>query len=100
MNSRLIAQVVQGSAESIIRTLDVSKIGSSPTSPSVVVIDLGSNTDVTSTVIPSGSLAVNGNVITMKPLTSLTPGRRYRVALSFTLNSSILQYYWIVSCDW
>lgn len=99
MRSRLIADIVQGSAESIIRTLDVSRIGTSPSSISVTVIDLASNTDVTSTVA-SGSNSVSGNVITMKTCTALTAGHRYRWAISFTLNNSVLQYYWLITCDW
>lgn len=58
---------------------------SSVSSPSATVYR--GRTDVTSTVMPSGSHSASGDVITLKPLTALTSGSRYAVVVSATVDS-------------
>jgi hypothetical protein len=61
--------------------------GTSPSAVTVKAWDInpdGTYTDVTSTVMPSGSVTTSGDVITTKPLTALTLGHSYRVIVAFT----------------
>ena len=57
------------------------------TSPSAKVYRNG--TEVTSTVMPSGSTSVSGSVATLKPLTALVGGARYVVAVTGTVGGDI-----------
>lgn len=86
----------QGEDESIAYTLDVSAIGSSPSSVSVVVKDVTNGTVVTSTVMPTGSPSVSGNVITLPALKLLTAGVLYRVEVMYTISGNILESYFYV----
>jgi hypothetical protein len=90
--------VEQGVDESITWTVDVSNVGSSPTSPSVDVFatdDLA--TSVKSTVMPSGTPSVSGDVITLPELTALTAGTNYRVEVKFTVGGGApFEVYFIV----
>ena len=52
------------------------------TSPSAIVYKGGA--DVSSTVMPSGSASASGNTATLKPLTALTAGETYVVAVTAT----------------
>lgn len=73
----------QGEDEIIAYTVDVSNIDSNPASVSVVVKDDGDNV-VTSTVMPSGSASVSGDVITLPALQSLKRDVEYQVEVKFT----------------
>lgn len=97
-NSRevLEGKQYQGEDESIAYTLDVSAIGSSPSSVSVVVKDVTNGTVVTSTVMPTGSPSVSGNVITLPALKLLTAGVLYRVEVMYTISGNILESYFYV----
>ena len=86
----------QGVDESIAYTLDVSAIGSSPSSVSVVVKDVTHATVVTSTVMPTGSASVSGNVITLPALKLLTAGVLYRVEVKYTVGGNVLESYFYV----
>lgn len=86
----------QGADESISYTLDVSAIGSSPSSVSVVVKDVTNAATVTSTVMPTNSPTVAGNVITLSPLKFLTAGVLYRVEVKYTVSGNILESYFYV----
>lgn len=83
----------QGADETITRSIDISAVGSSPSSVAVVAKDVTNGTTVTATVMPSGSPSVAGNVITLPPLTALTPGVEYRVEVKFTAGGNILEHY-------
>lgn len=100
-NSREVAEGVQyqGVDESIAYTLDVSAIGSSPSSVSVVVKDVTNGTVVTATVMPSGAASVSGNVITLPPLTGLTAGVLYRVEVKYTISNNVLESYFYVQAQ-
>lgn len=86
----------QGTDEVIAYTLDVTNIGSSPTSPSVIVKDVTNGTTVTATVMPTNSPSVGGNVITLSALRSLTAGVLYRVEVQYTLSGNTLESYFYV----
>lgn len=86
----------QGEDESIAYTLDVSAVGSSPSSVSVVVKEAFTGTAVTATVMPTNSPSVNGNVITLSALKLLTAGVLYRVEVKYTISGNILENYFEV----
>jgi hypothetical protein len=52
------------------------------TSPSAKVYKNG--TEVTSTIMPAGSATASGNTATLKPVTALTGGEYYVVAVTAT----------------
>lgn len=99
MTSREIAEgaVVQGMDESIVYSLTTTKWGSSPTSVSVKVYSInpesGAATDVTSTVMPSGSASVSGDIISLPALTALSIGVKYRVEVNFTCSGNVFEAY-------
>lgn len=87
----------QGADEQIAYTLDVSDVGSSPTSPAVVVKDMSAGgTDVTSTNMPTNSPTVSGNVITLSILKLLVDGTEYRVEVKYTISGNIFETYFTV----
>lgn len=89
----------QGEDEQIAYTLDVTAIGNTPTSSSVKVYSKsgGSYTDVTATVMPTGSSSELGNIITTPILKSLTAGVTYRMEIKYTLDGNVLEnYVWII----
>ena len=57
------------------------------TSPSALVYK--NETDVTSTVMPSGSASASGNVATLKPITALIGGETYVVAVTATCDGDV-----------
>ena len=67
-----------------------------PTSPTVVVYKNG--TDVTATVMPTGSHTVSGQNITLKPLTLLTAGSDYAVIVNATIAGNTESRKLIVQC--
>ena len=95
----LIARENQRPNELIARTLDVSAVGSGPTSPTLKVYEITSTAavDVTSAVA-SGTPSVSGNIITTQKVGTLTDGKMYQVELKFTLSGNVLEYYWILDC--
>ena len=86
----------QGEDESIAYTIDVSAIGSAPSSVSAVVKDVTNGTVVTATVMPTNVPTVSGNVITLSPLKQLTPSVLYRVEVKYTISGNILENYFLV----
>lgn len=86
----------QGEDESIAYTLDVTAVGSSPTSVAVVVKDITNDETVTATVMPTGSASVSGNVITLPALKLLTADVLYRVEVKYTISGNILESYFYV----
>lgn len=100
-NVREVAEGIQyqGEDESIAYTVDVSAIGSSPSSVSVVVKDVTNGTVVTATVMPTNVPSVDGDVITLSPLKSLTAGVLYRVEVKYTLSGNVLENYFIVQAQ-
>ena len=85
----------QGVDEEIVYTLTTTNWASNPTSPSVQVKE-SDGTDVTSTVMPTNSPSVSGDVITLSPLKNLTEGKEYRVDVQFTTGSNVWEAYFRV----
>lgn len=86
----------QGVDESIAYTLDTTAAGGTPSSVSVAVKLWPAGTDVKSTVMPSGSPSVNGNVITLPALGSLTAENTYRVEVKYTTGGNVLEDYILI----
>lgn len=82
----------QGTNDSITYTVDVTPLGSSPTSPAVAAYDARGR-DVTAQLFPSGSASVSGNVITLPACTGVYAGEDYRVVVTFTLGGRDLSVY-------
>ena len=82
--------VDQGAGETITYKLTTTPWGSSPGSVSVAVVDVvaGAETDVKSTVMPSGSPTASGDVITLPALTALTAGHFYKITITFTCSGN------------
>ena len=77
-------------AESVIYTLTSTPWGTSPSVVSVIVYDITDGepyTDVTSTVMPTNSPSILGDVITFSPLKLLTRDHKYLMDIFFTCNS-------------
>ncbi len=96
---------LQTSGESIAYPIDTdnyptAQSGNSPTAASATVFTVADNLDVTSTVMPGGSVTVNLTVITLKPLTALTAGVTYRVQVLFTKDGNIWEPYFQVRCPY
>ena len=91
----------QGEDESITYDLTTSPWGSSPVGIVVKVYDItdGSETDVTTTIIPDGEASAVGDVITLPPLTAMTPGKRYRLDVKFTASGNTLEAYCIIEAE-
>lgn len=84
----------QGADEVIVYDIDTGNWGGSPSSPTVVVKDASNNfTDVTSTVMPSGSPSVSTDTITLPALQSLTAGNEYRIEVKFTISGNTEECY-------
>ena len=104
MTNRQIKEspVTQGEDEIITYTLTTTPWGSSPTSINVVVYDVTGADEtadwlnVTSTVMPTNSPTVLGDVITLSPLKLLTDGHVYRMEIRFTCGSNTFETYGFV----
>lgn len=93
---------LQGADERIAYTITTTPWGTSPSSVSVKCFDVtnGARTDVTSTVFPSNSPSVSGDVITLSLLRDLTVDHDYRVEVQFTSDGNLFEPYFLVDCDY
>jgi hypothetical protein len=75
-----------GVDEEVAYWIDTLPWGGTPTSVTVKVYDItaGIYTDVTSTVMPSGSASVVGNVINLPIMKAVTAEHIYRLEVKFT----------------
>jgi len=90
----------QGEDETIIYSITTTPWGGTPVSPSAVVKDTtASNRVVTSTVMPSGSASVAGDIITLPALKSLTAGHDYRVEVKWTYSGNVFECYFTVEAE-
>ncbi len=96
--------IEQSSGESIKYTVDTDdyppKTIVVPTIASALVFDVSTNSDVTSTVMPAGTVTIATTIITLKPLTALTLGITYRVEVTFTKATNIFVPYFHVRCTY
>lgn len=89
----------QSADEEIIYALTTTNWGSTPSSVSVKAFQEPANTDVTTTVFPTNTPTVSGDIITLSPLKALTKGKTYRIEIKFTSGSNIFEAYFRVSCE-
>jgi hypothetical protein len=100
-----IHEVIQGTqsqttAEQISYSLDVSLWGSAPAPVSVTVLDASDSfADVTTTVMPSGSASVTGNVISLPKLRALTAGHLYKILVLFDIGGNREEGFIQVLCE-
>jgi len=88
---------VQGKDEEITYSLTTTPWGSNPASIVVKVYDITlGHMDVTATVMPTGTGAAIGDVITLPELKSLTEDHNYRVEVKFDVVSNTFEAYFIV----
>lgn len=86
--------------EEIVFTLDVTNVGSTSgtvQTPTMVVRDLDTDTDVTSAVT-SGSMSVSGQVITLQKILDLTRGHRYRVSVRYVKEGNLIENEFTIRC--
>lgn len=89
----------QGIDEKVPYGIDTSNWGGLHATPNIVVVvkDEADHSDVTATVMPTGDIVVEGNVVTLKPLQALTQGHWYRIEVKFVnANGAILECYFRV----
>lgn len=93
-------QQTQTTGEQISYGIDVSLLGSSPTPISITVLDMSDDSaDVTTTVMPSGSVSVSGNILNLPKLRALTAGHLYKIAVIFDLGGNRLERDINVLCE-
>lgn len=87
----------QGANEAIAYTLSCSPAASSVVA--VTVFDLTRTpTDVTATMMPSGSATISGATITLPLLQNLLEGRLYQVAVRYSDGANVVEPYFRVLC--
>jgi hypothetical protein len=75
----------QTSAESLVWQVDVTGFTATAAAPVVSkVVKVSDETNVASTVMPTGSPTVSAGIISLPVLKLLTVGERYRIHLAFT----------------
>lgn len=89
----------QSPDEQLAYNVTTTPFGSTPTNEAVKAYDEHDASDVTTTVYPTNSPSVSGDVITLSLLKALTAGHSYRIDVKFTdSNSNIWELYFIVKC--
>lgn len=102
MTSREVAEGPQrqGADEKIVYSVTTTPWGSAPSDAVVVVKDTtdGGSTDVSGSVL-AGSVSVNGDVITLPKIQSLTAGHTYRVEIQFVAGNNTFEAYFIIRAE-
>lgn len=93
-NNRKAYEVVEG--ESI--TFSITYSGATAVS-SVSAKVYRRTTDVTSSVMPSGSTSASGNVATLKPVTAMVGGNDYVVAVTATVDGNTRIKKFTIKCQ-
>jgi len=89
----------QGADEKVAYTITTTPWGSSPSSVTFKAYNDVTNSDVTSTVYPSGSATANGDVITLPLLQALTAKSYYRIEIKFDSGGNTFELFFRVFCD-
>jgi hypothetical protein len=89
----------QGEDEIITYKIDITQWDSSPTTPQVVVKRVSDNANVTSTVMPTGSASVSGNIITLPAVRNLVNGETYRIEVKFTASGNTYETYFFILAE-
>ncbi len=88
----------QSADEQLAYNITTTNWVSDPTSPTVVAYDESGETVVTSTVFPTNSPSVSGDVITLSLLKALTKNHTYRIEVKFTVGSNVWECFFRVKC--
>jgi len=89
----------QGVTESIQWTIVLDPAPEALSVPTVTVYDVTNlNADVTSVVMPAGSVSVVGASVTLPMLQNLELGRGYRVSVEYTDGTNTLEAHFDVIC--
>ncbi len=88
----------QTSNESHPYEITTTNWASSPTVGTVVVYDESVDEVVTDTVMSTGAHSDSGDVITLKPLDSLTVDHSYRVEVQFATTGNTWECFFRVKC--
>jgi len=96
MSSKTLREVAQGPVwqgidEQIVYSFDFSAIGE-PTSPTVVIYDVGSNANMSSTLL-SGTASVSGSAVLTPTVSGLSPNHEYKLVCKATVSGNDLSYY-------
>lgn len=100
----MILEVVEGlqymtSTEELSYQVTTTPWGSTPTLPVVVVYDEADESNVTTTVMPTNTPTVNGDIITLSALKLLVKNHTYRIEVKFTSSGNIFECYFRVHCE-
>ena len=79
-------------------TYSVTYLGSSSVS-SVTGTVYQNKSDVTSTIMPSGSTSASGNVATLKPITAMTGGKKYVITVTATVDGNVVVKKFMIRCQ-
>lgn len=91
----------QGVDEEIAYQIDTEPWSPSPTNVVCEVRDVtdAAYTNVTTTVMPSGTPTVNENLITLPKLKALTNKHLYRVEVKFNGSGNIFEFFFFVQAE-
>ncbi len=88
----------QTSDERRAYSITTTNVVSAPTTPTVVVYDEATETNVTASVgTPTASAA--GDVITLTVITSLVPKHTYRVEVKWIVGAEYFERYFRIYCE-
>ena len=88
----------QSADEQLAYSITTTNWVNNPTSPVVVAYNEQNNENVTSTVFPTNSPSVSGDVISLSLLKSLNKGSSYRIEVKFTVGSNVYECFFRVKC--
>lgn len=97
--------ITQGKNETVYYQLTTTPWGGTPTQPIVTIYDVtnGGYTQLTSeqmnVVMPVNTPGIVGDVITLSGLTSLTPGKWYRIQIKFTSGGNVKEAFCVVKAE-
>ena len=90
----------QSASEEVAYSITTTPWGTGPTAVAVTAFQVGKpDVNVTSTVFPTNSPSVNGDIITLSLLKNLVKGNSYRIEVKFTCGSNVFECYFIRRCD-
>jgi len=90
----------QTSDDILTYTITTTNTASSPSSATAKAYDESVDKDVTSTVFPTNSPSVSGDVITLSPLRALTTDHSYRIEVTFVVGADTYKRYFRVKCQY
>lgn len=90
----------QGVNERIAYSITTTPWGTTPSAVDYKAYDLtNSSTDVTTTVFPTGTSSIVGDVITLPLLRALTARHVYKITIKFTSGGNIFECYFEVEAQ-